>query len=90
MAMISSQQPPDRTPNLALSDLLKAGVFRGFELAGAAGIPHIGIAVSTSNWPGRRALTVALAGTLLCALVEQALRALSSSGGYASFVTFLT
>ncbi len=52
---------------------LKAGFFQGIGLAVAAGIAHVGIAVS-NNWLASGALTVALVGTLLFALTEQAFR----------------
>ncbi len=72
--MISrSQLPRDQTPNGALSYALKAGFCQGIGLAVAAGIAHVGIAVS-DNWLASGALMVALVGTLLFALTEQAFR----------------
>jgi hypothetical protein len=71
-----------------LSNRFKAGFCQGAGLAVAAGIAHVGIAVS-GNWLASSALTVALVGTLLFALTEQVFRGLfvahSSSAEWDTF-----
>lgn len=58
-----------------MSNRWKAGFCRGAGLAVAAGIAHVGIAVS-GTWLASTTLTVALVGTMLFALAEQAFRGL--------------
>ncbi len=71
--MPASQLPRHQTPKGALSYALEAGLFQGIGLAVAAGIAHVGITVS-DHWLASGPLAIALVGTLLFALTEQAFR----------------